>query len=137
MSRSTDLELDVLEATAPKRRGPIGKLFRLITFPVRAVAGIVRLLVGLVGLLVRIVLFPIRLLLGLLKRIVTLAADIVYGLFRLIGGIIGAVVGVIRFFLRLILGILKLPFRIVLPVFRLGAKVGSKSPKAAKIIDAG
>lgn len=138
MSRSTDLELAILDATAPTKRGPIGKLFRMVTFPFRAIAGLIGAALGLVTGLAKVVLLPFRLAFAVTRRIVTLVSDVVYGIFRLIAGIvgmfvsvilflIGIVIGTIKLAVRAVLGVLKIPFKILGPVFWFGKKVGRRN----------
>lgn len=120
-----DLELHL---ATERRRNPIGALGRAVTFPFRAVAGIVLGVVGLGVAVVKIVLLPFRLVLGLIKRIVGFAADIVFALWRIVMLLVGLVVGLfalvfailnatignlIRLVLKVVFGTLKFVLKVV------------------------
>lgn len=139
------LEPDLDQAVA-KRRGPIGKLFRLVTLPIRLVLGVIKALLAVVRGVVKLALIPLRLAVAAIRGVVNLASDITFAIWRGVAKIIGVVLGLVKLVFRVldatIGGAIRLVLRIVKGTvkFVLGGLIPGKRRrrrrKAKAVVDA-
>ncbi len=101
------------DVVAPKQGGIVRRAGRLVTLPFRIAGVVVRALVGVVTILVVVVAVPIRVAAGVIRKVVAVAADLTYALWQGVLKIVGLVLGVLKLVLRFLNGTIGLALRVV------------------------